>query len=412
MGGGRHGGRPRRRKDEDVKTVNVGLIGAGFMGKAHSLAYAAMPMFFWPAPAIPHRYVIADVSDELAAEAALRFGYEKHTADWRAVVEDPRVDVVDVATPNHLHAEIAVAAAAAGKHILCEKPLARTADEARRMLDAVQNAGVVHMVAFNYRRTPAVALAKKLIDEGAIGNIRNFRGTYLQDWSADPNGPLSWRFRKEIAGSGALGDIGTHVIDIARHLVGEIAAVNAMLQTYIHERPIQEGGVDKLAASEKRADAPKAPVDVDDEMMTMLRFANGAVGSIEATRNGYGRNNFITFEIHGETGSIFFDYERRDELQVMFASDPPDRRGFRTIYTGPAHPYGDALWPIPALGIGYGETKIIEAHDFFGAVAGGAPVAPDFADGYQIVRICEAIAESAEAEAWVSVPALDVAAVA
>jgi predicted dehydrogenase len=390
-----------------TQSLNVGLIGAGFMGKAHSLAYAAMPMFFWPAPAIPQRKVIAEVSDDLAADAARRYGYERSTSDWRAVVDDAGIDVVDIATPNDAHCEIAVAAAEAGKHIICEKPLARTGDEARRMLEAVQRAGIVHMVAFNYRRTPAVALAKRYLDEGAIGRVLSFRGTYLQDWSADPDAPLSWRFRKEIAGSGALGDIGTHVLDIARYLVGEIDGVNAILRTHIAERPEQQGGADKLGAAGRLVDAPRAPVDVDDEVHTLLHFAGGAVGSLEATRNAYGRNNFLTFEIHGELGSIAFNYERRDELEVCFAGDEGDRRGFRTVYTGPAHPYGDALWPIPALGIGYGETKIIECHDFCRAVVDGTPVSPDFADGYQIARICDAITESAATGEWTEVPALE-----
>lgn len=389
-----------------TRRINVGLIGAGFMGKAHSAAYAAMPMFFWPAPAIPHRKAIADVTEELAAEAAARFGYETSTSDWRRIVDDPEIDLVDIATPNDTHAEIAIAAAEAGKHVICEKPLARNAEEARPMYEAVQRAGVVNMVAFNYRRTPAIALAKQYIEEGAIGAIRNFRGTYLQDWSADPGSPLSWRFQKAVAGSGAVGDIATHVIDLARYLVGEIAAVNAVAKTYIHERPIQQGNVDKLGAAEKLEDAPRGPVDVDDEVLTLLRFTNGAVGSLEATRNAYGRNNFITLEIHGETGSIFFNYERRDELQVCFDTDPADRRGFRTIYTGPAHPYGEGLWPIPALGIGYGETKIIEAYDLMRAIAEGVPASPSFADGYQIARIADALLESAASQQWVEVPAL------
>jgi predicted dehydrogenase len=273
------------------------------------------------------------------------------------------------------------------------------------MYEAVTEAGVVHMVAFNYRRTPAVSLAKKFIDEGSIGRVLNFRGTYLQDWSADPNSPLSWRFKKSIAGSGALGDIGTHVIDLARYLVGDIAKVNALMSTFITERPVQSGGADSLGTV-RGGDGPKGPVDVDDEVMTMLRFQNGAVGSIEATRNAHGRNNYITFEVHGTEGSIFFNYERRDELQVAFASDASDRRGFRTIYTGPAHPNGGALWPIPALGIGYGETKIIEAHDFLKAVVEGGTVSPNFADGYITALIDDAIVESAERDVWVDVPTI------
>lgn len=386
-----------------MEHLNVGLIGAGFMGKAHSLAYAAMPMFFWPAPAMPVRKTIAEATEPLAEEASRRFGFEKYTADWREVVEDPEIDVIDIATPNHLHAEIAIAAAKAGKHIISEKPLARTSEEARAMYEAVRDAGVVHMVAFNYRRTPAVALAKKFIEEGSIGRITNFRGTYLQDWSADPSSPLSWRFQKKIAGSGALGDIATHVIDLARYLVGDVAQVNALLSTFITERPLQASGADALGTV-TGGEGPRGAVDVDDEVMTMIRFSNGAVGSIEATRNAHGRNNFITFEIHGTEGSILFNYERRDELQVSFANDPADRRGFRTIYTGPAHPNGAAPWPIPALGIGYGETKIIEAHDFFKAIVEGGTVSPNFVDGYQIALIDDAIIESGETGVWVDVP--------
>jgi len=371
------------------------------MGKAHSLAYAGMPMFFWPAPAVPFRKTVVDINDELAREAAARYGFESWASDWRKVVEDPSIDIVDIVTPNHTHAEIAIAAAKAGKHIISEKPLARTTEEAKRMLDAASEAGVKHMVAFNYRRTPAVSLAKKYIEEGAIGRILNFRGTYLQDWSADPNAPLSWRFRKEVAGSGALGDIGTHVIDLARYLVGEITEVMGIANTWIPERPVSSGPVDKLGTVKSSGDVKKAAVDVDDEINTLLRFENGAVGSLEATRNAWGRNNFLTFEIHGDKGSLYFNYERRDELQVCFSDDPDDRRGFRTIYTGPAHPNGAALWPIPALGIGYGETKIIEAHDFISAIVQDTEVSPNFYDGYRIHVICDAILESASSGQWV-----------
>jgi predicted dehydrogenase len=392
-----------------VKTVNVGVIGAGFMGKAHSLAYAAMPMFFWPAPAIPHRRVIAEVNDELAQEAARRFGYDSGVGDWRRVIDDPDVHLVDIATPNDSHPEIAIAAAEAGKHILCEKPLARTAEEAKAMLDAVERAGVVHMVAFNYRRTPAVALARKLIEEGAIGTIRNFRGTYLQDWSNDPDLPLSWRFNRDVAGSGALGDIGTHVIDFARYLVGEIEAVNAMTARYIDDRPLSSGA-DALAGAQKQSGAPRGPVDVDDEVTTMLRFSGGAVGSIEATRAAHGRKNYLTFEIHGDKGSLVFDYERRDELKYFSTEDPEDRQGFRTILTGPAHPYGDGLWPIPGLGVGYGETKIVECHDLMKAIAEGTQPSPSFLDGYRIALISDAILDSAQQDSWVTIAADDRAA--
>ena len=386
-----------------TKVMNVAMIGGGFMGKAHAMAYAAMPMFFWPAPAIPHRKVVVDLTDGAAEVARQRFGFDEASSDWRAIVARPDIDVVDICTPNNVHAEIAIAAAAAGKHIICEKPLARTVDEARAMAAAVKKAGVIHMVAFNYRRTPAVALAKRFIDEGRIGRILNFRGTYLQDWSADENGPLSWRFQKKIAGSGTVGDIATHVVDLAHYLAGPIEAVNALTRTYVKTRPIQQGGVDKLGASEKSSDAERAEVDVDDEVVSMLKFASGAIGSLEATRNAWGRNNFITLEIHGTKGSIAFNYERRDELQVMFADDPADARGFRTIYTGPAHPYGQGLWPIPGLGIGYSETKIVECHDFFNAIATGKQPSPNFDDGLACELVADALLRSGETGLWEAV---------
>ncbi len=383
-----------------TKVMNVAMIGGGFMGKAHAMAYAAMPMFFWPAPAIPHRKIVVDVTDGAAEEARRRYCFEEASSDWRAVVGRADVDVVDICTPNHMHAEIAIAAAKAGKHIICEKPLARTVEEARAMRDAVRAAGVIHMVAFNYRRTPAVALARKYIEEGRIGRILNFRGTYLQDWSADPDSPLSWRFQKKIAGSGTVGDIGTHVVDLAHYLVGPIAEVIALTTTYNKTRPLQQGGVDKLGAAEKARDAERGEVDVDDEVVSMLKFEGGAIGSLEATRNAYGRNNFITLEIHGTKGSIHFNYERRDELQVMFADDPADARGFRTIYTGPAHPYGDGLWPIPGLGIGYSETKIVECHDFFSAIAQNRQPSPNFEDGLLTELVADALIRSGETGTW------------
>lgn len=385
-----------------MQKLNVAMIGGGFMGKAHAMAYAAMPMFFWPAPAVPVRKVVVDVNQEMADTARDRFGFEEASADWRAVIARPDIDIIDICTPNNSHAEIAIAAARAGKHIICEKPLARTGAESKTMLDAVRASGSIHMVAFNYRRTPAVALAKKLIEEGRIGNILNFRGTYLQDWSADPDSPLSWRFQKSVAGSGTVGDIGTHVIDFARYLVGEIASVNALVKNHISTRPKQSGGVDKLGAGGDR-NAERGAVDVDDEMLTMLKFSNGAVGSIEATRNAYGRNNFLTFEIHGTKGSLAFNYEQRDELQVMFADDVGDARGFRTIYTGPAHPYGSGLWPIPALGIGYGETKIVECFDLCTAIVTGKQPSPNFEDGYRIALIADGILTSGESGQWVDI---------
>ncbi|MCP1103685.1 putative dehydrogenase [Aequitasia blattaphilus] len=390
-----------------MEKMNIGMVGAGFMAKAHSIAYAGMPMFFWPAPAIPVKKIIADVNETLAKEAKEKFAFETYTTNWQDIVNDPSIDVVDICTPNNTHAEIAIAAAKAGKHILCEKPLSLTPSEAKDMYIAARDNKVTTMVAFNYRRTPAVQLAKKYIDEGALGDILDFRGTYLQDWSADPSSPLSWRFQKDICGSGALGDIGTHVVDMLRFLVGDFARVNARTATYIKDRPIQNAGIDSLGNVKADNTTPRKPVDVDDQCIFMIECKNGAFGSIEATRNAWGRNNYITFEIHGTKGSVYFNYERRDELQVCFADDKSDRRGFRTVYTGPNHPYGDGLWPIPALGIGYTETKIVETYDFFKAITENSETSPNFRDGYAIELISDAILTSARTRSWVEVPEIE-----
>lgn len=387
----------------EIKKINVGLIGAGFMAKAHSIAYAGMPMFFWPAPAIPVKKMIVDINETAAREAKEKFAFESYSTDWHDIINNPDIQIVDICTPNNAHAEIAIAAANAGKHIICEKPLALTPEQAKDMYLAAEKNQVRTMVAFNYRKTPAIQLAKKYIDEGAIGDILDFRGTYLQDWSADPNSPLSWRFQKDICGSGALGDIGTHVVDIIRFLVGDFKKVNAHTATYIKERPVQLGLADSLGNSRAGCGAPKGTVDVDDQCLFMVECENGAFGSIEATRNAWGRNNYITFEIHGTKGSICFNYERRDELQVCFADDQDDRRGFRTVYTGPSHPYGEGLWPIPALGIGYTETKIIECYDFFRALQDNTRALPDFRDGYAVELISEAILKSAQTNKWIDV---------
>ena len=300
-----------------------------------------------------------DLIVERAEKAAKEYGTPdaKVYTDYNELLADPEIDAVNVLTPNVAHCPITVAAFKAGKHVICEKPIASTLEDAKAMAEAAEKAakkGIVSMNAYQYRRVPAIDLAKKLIDEGSIGDILNIRCTYLQSWSADPDSPLSWRFQKKIAGGGALGDIASHVIDIAQYLAGDIDEVVSLVKTYIKERPVQEGGVDLLGTVKLGADAPRKAVDVDDEDAFLVKFKSGAVGSIEATRNAWGRNNFITVELHGTKGSIAFNYERLNELQVCFADDPDDRRGFKTIYTGPAHFHGEVTWNIPGMNIGYG----------------------------------------------------------
>lgn len=386
-----------------MKKLNVGLVGAGFMGKAHVVAYSNMPKLFWPAPAMPVLKTICDIVPEIAEDSRERFGFEKCCTVWREIVNDPEIDVVSVCTPNNAHAPIAIAALEAGKHVICEKPIASTLADAKAMADAAAKAaekGIISMNAYQYRRVPAIVLAKKFIDEGSLGEILNVRCTYLQSWSADPDSPLSWRFQKDIAGAGTLGDIASHVIDIAQYLAGDIDEVVSMMKTYITERPVQEGGVDLLGTVKLGADAPRKAVDVDDEDSFLVKFKSGASGSIEATRNAWGRNNFITVELHGTLGSVYFNYERLNELQVCWAKDPDDRRGFKTIYTGPAHFYGDATWNIPGMNIGYGELKAIEMFDFISAIVNGQQPSTRFEVGYRVERVCAAVAKSAESRQW------------
>lgn len=385
-----------------MKTMNIAMVGTGFMGKAHAIAYSVMPLLF-NAPIETRRKVVVDVNEQLAADAAKRLGFEEHATDWKATVARKDVDIVDICTPNDSHAPIAIAAAKAGKHIMCEKPIARNAAEAETMLKAVKDAGIVHMVAYNYRHTPAVLMAKRLLDDGRLGEVLSFRGHYMQDWSADPNTPLSWRFSKEKAGSGTLGDIGTHIIDMARFLLGEFEAVNAVVRTHVGERPLQTGAFDKLGAADKSGKGPKGKVDVDDAVLTMIRFSSGVIGSIESSRNSFGRHNYLGFEIQGTKGTVIFDYQRLNELQVMFADDQADVVGFRTIYSGPNQPHGADLWPVAGLGQGYIEVKSIEWYAFLKAIADGTQAAPSFADGTQVAHIADAILESGERGNWVAV---------
>jgi predicted dehydrogenase len=374
-----------------MKEIGVALIGHRFMGRAHSNAYRQVVPFLQP-KITPRMKVICGRDPRDTARAARELGWEESSTDWREVVEREDIGLVDVSTPGDSHAEIAIAAARAGKHVLCEKPLANTLREAQAMLKAVQKAGVVHMLCHNYRRIPAVMLAKKLIESGDIGTVHHFRGTYLQDWILDPNLPLLWRFQKDKAGSGALGDIASHSLDLGRYLVGEITEVSGALETFIKMRP--------LVGNPKK----RGRVTVDDASAAVVRFANGALGTIEGTRVAAGRKNYNRFEINGSKGSIAFDLERMNELDVYFSSDPPHARGFRTILvTEPgAHPYIDAWWP-PGHIIGYEHTFTHMVYDLLEGIAKGRSPKPNFEDGVANQRVLDAWEKSARTRRWAAV---------
>ena len=380
--------------------LNVGLVGCGFMGKAHSNAWLNTGKFFnLPIQPVMKAICALPEDEDALRRMAENWGWEGYVTDYKELVTREDIDLVDVATPNNTHAEISIAAAEAGKNVSCEKPLAMNVAEAKEMLQAVKEAGVRHMVWFNYRRVPAVALARRLIDEGRIGKIYHFRAQYLQEWIMDPEFPLVWRLRKEVGGSGAHGDLNAHITDLARYLVGEIDEVVGMSETFIKERPLEAEAVGLTAtAGEKRGQ-----VTVDDTVLFLARFENGAVGSFEGTRFGAGRKNGERFEINGEKGTLAFDFERMNELEFFSREDPEGLQGFKTILaTEPGHPYMEAYWP-PGHLIGYEHTFVSQAADLVKGIAEGTELKPDFEDGLRNQEVLDAVLKSCEERAWIKV---------
>lgn len=383
--------------------VNVGLIGYSFMGKVHSHAFKDMSFFFPEAAAYPVMKAICGRNEANVSDAAKTFGWQSYETDWKTLIGRDDIHLVDVSTPGDSHAEIAIAAAEAGKHVFCEKPLANNLAEARAMADAVRNAGVKSMVAYNYRRVPAVALAKKLIEEGRIGDIYHWRAVYLQDWIMDPNFPLVWRLQKEKAGSGPHGDLNAHIIDLARYLVGDISEVSGMQETFIKERPIAEE-IDAALGASTGGSSQMGQVTVDDTTLFLARFENGAVGTFEATRFAGGRRNGNRFEINGSKGSIAFNLEKMNELQYYNREDEDHIQGFREIIVNEGvHPYMDHWWP-PGHIIGWEHTFIHEVYDLMQAIGGADDnLHPDFDEGVKDQAVLEAVSISAENKSWIKV---------
>jgi predicted dehydrogenase len=359
----------------EVPAIGVGMLGYAFMGKAHANAYKTLRYMTWPPPMAPELVAIAGRNEEAVAEAARRYGFAGYVTDWRELVADDQIGLFDNSGPNNLHAEPTIAAADAGKHVICEKPLGRDAAESYETWRRVAATGVKHMCAFNYRFVPAVRLARRLIEAGELGEIHHFRGSYLQEWGATDE--QAWRFDKAVAGSGALGDLGAHVVDLARYLVGEIEAVSA------HAATFQTGR------------------SVDDAIESAVTFAGGAVGTIEATRFATGRKNAFRWEINGSNGSIAFDLERLNELQVHLAGSRPGEhaQGFRTVLVSEDHhPFWEHWWPHGHI-IGWEHTFVHELHHLLTAIRDDTDVAPHGAtleDGYRAAEVCDAMLRSAE----------------
>jgi len=371
--------------------IRVALLGTKFMGKAHSQAYRSVNMFFPDAPQIERKVIVGRNAQETAAAAGL-FGWQEASTDWRQTVARPDIDLVDISTPGDLHCEMALAAAAAGKHIICEKPLANTLEQARRMLAAVQKAKVRHLVMHNYRRVPAVALAHKLIEEGRLGKLYHFRARYLQDWAMSPDLHLVWRFSAASAGSGALGDLGAHIVDLARYLCGEITEISATLETFIKQRPAAPGS------------SRKQKVTVDDAAAMLVRFHNGALGTLEATRFASGRKNQNTFEINGSLGSLAFDLEHLNILKFYSQQDAGEVQGFHDILcvTRGVHPYADAWWFDGHL-LGYEHSFTHTVYDFLKALESKAKIHPDFVDGVRNQAVLDAAVRASKQKRWVRV---------
>ena len=375
---------------------NVALIGYKFMGKAHSNAFRQLRRFF--SGKLEPRMKVICGRDRAALEAARQqFGWEESDCEWRRVIERDDIEVVDVSTPGHLHAPMVIAAAQAGKHIICEKPLANTLADAKAMLKAVEKAGVKHMLMHNYRKIPAVTFAKKLIEEGKIGDVYHYHGAYLQDWIRDPSFPLVWRLEKKFAGSGALGDIGSHAADLARYLNGEIHSVTGHMTTFIKERPLPSDGAGAWGA---KGTGAKGKVTVDDDTNFLARFKNGGVGVFESSRFCGGRRNYNTFQIYGSKGSIAFNLERMNELEIYDGTDPQGLQGFKTInVTESVHPYVGAWWP-PGHIVGYEHTFVHALQDFFTALEGDTMPSPNFQDGVKNQAVLDAVERSAKSGRW------------
>lgn len=384
--------------------LNIGLIGSGFMGQAHADAFRRARLLYPNLPAVPHLYCLADASDDLASRAAQRLGFETSTGDWRKLVNDPKVDVVDITSPNHLHCEMALAAIEAGKHVYCEKPLSVSLDEAERMAEAARRKGVKTFVAFNNIKTPAALLAKQLIARGDIGVPTRFRAWFDQGFFNDPSLPWSWRCSRKDAGSGALGDLGSHVISVAQFLMGDIVEVTGQAQTFFETRPVPQGGSGYGAKADDNA--RQAQVENEDQIQCLVRFASGAGGTIEASRIAAGKVFGVYWEVSGTEGTIIMDGERFNELKISRFTDPKPDRGFKTILAGSQVPQFSGFFGFDFAGggLGYFDVKVIEVHDLITGIAGTADCFPDFDFGVANQKIIAAMERSLETRSWEAVP--------
>lgn len=383
------------------KQVNVGLVGYMFMGKAHSVGYRDCAFAFPDVKARPVMKEICGLDGSEAAKFADQYGWERSSEGYKRVVEADDIDLVDISTGNDTHREIALAAARNGKHVFCEKPMALSVAECREMIKAVEKAGIIHMINFNYRTVPAVTLARQMIEKGMIGTPYHFRAVYLQDWIMDPDFPLVWRLQKDKAGSGAHGDLNAHIIDMGRWLCGEFDSVCGMMKTFIKKRPLLSANVVGLAGA--KGSGKMGDVTVDDATLFMARFKNGAIGTFEATRFAGGNKNGVHFEMNGSEGSIRFNIERYNELEYFSRKDKDGQQGWKTILvTEGSHPYLKGWWPAGHI-IGWQQTFVHQVYNLMNGIAAGKNPSPNFYDGLKCQSVLESVEKSAETESWVKI---------
>jgi predicted dehydrogenase len=369
--------------------LRFGLIGSGYMGRAHAIALHSVAAAFGSDYAVECA-TLADVTPERAKQAADALGFAAGTADWRSIVADPRIDVVDICTPNHLHAEMALAAIAAGKHVYCEKPLALDIQESVAIVEAARRARVCNVIGFNYICNPMVQVAREMIAAGELGEVVGFRGSYLEDYMSDPGAPYTWRCQRKLAGAGALADLGSHLINMGHFLLGPIARVSANLRTVIEQRTERDSG-------------QRRPVENEDMAQALVEFASGVRGTMEISRIATGYKCGLAVEVHGTRGTILFDQERMNELKFYSGADGAGRRGFRTLLAGPEHTDYAAFCPAPGHGLGINDLKVIELRNLIRGIRSGSAASPDFAEGLRVQHVMTAMETAAKQRSWIDV---------
>ena len=392
-----------QKVNSSVPELGVAMIGSGLMAKSHTMGYRNVESVYGKTPFRPHFAILADAKEDLARSGAESLGYDRWTTDWREAVTAPEVDVVDIVTPNFLHKEIAMAAIAAGKHVYCEKPLALSAADAKEMYEAAEKAGVKTIVGFNYLRNPAIAEARRLLREGVLGDIWTFSGRFVLDACTDPDVPFTWRFERKLAGTGALGDLGAHIISLAHVLVGPISSVAGLSRTFVKTRPEPTGVFGYGSGAD--LEAPKHEVENDDATTFLVEFANGASGHIEASRVATGRTWHQSIELIGSKGALQFVQQDIHTLRLYLTGDPVDRKGYREIELGPGHGDYGAFWPFAGVPLGVHELKTIEVNEWLNAIAENRRADGDFEEGWRVSEVLDAVEQSATERRWVDIPA-------